>query len=365
MTRLAVLGAGGFVGSRLLELSLALPGIEAIPMLRQPRGLGKLARLGLAWRPIDTNSIKALAESLRGFDAVVNLTQGDNSRLLPDVQNLHEACRRARVDRFIHLGSAVVFGEVKQPNLPDDRLASENRWSEYARAKAATDAWLTGRLDTSDLATVIFRPGLVWGPRSIWVTLPAGQFVEGNAFLFRQGSGICNLCHVDRLASAILSAATRSDSVTGFFHIGDPEVRTWRQYYSSLAREMGSDPNSLHQLPDFEITWKDRVLGMKDLNWVRKIKRRIRNQTKDQIKRALRITIERLKPPALCGARVSVAPRPDRLMWSLQSVENPLPLDRFHAHFPEVTEPDYETAMSRTGNWLRYSGFSVEPKESR
>lgn len=365
MTRLAVLGAGGFVGSRLLELSLALAGIEAIPMLRQPRGLGKLARFGIAWRPIDTNSIQSLAESLRGFDAVVNLTQGDNQRLLPDVQNLHAACRIAKVDRFIHLGSAVVFGEVKQPKLPDDMLASENRWSEYARAKAAADAWLSGRLDTSGPATVIFRPGLVWGPRSIWVTLPAGQFIEGNAFLFRQGSGICNLCHVDRLATAILSAATRPDVLTGFFHIGDPGIRTWRQYYSSLAREIGCNMDSIHPLPDFEITWKHRILGLKDLNWVRQIKRRIRNQTKDRIKRVLRSTIERLRPPAIAGASVPAAPRPDRLMWSLQSVENPLPLDRFQAHFPEVTEPDYETAMSRTGSWLRYSGFTVEPGESR
>lgn len=87
------------------------PDVTAIPMLRQPRGLGKLARFGLAWRPIDTNSIHTLAESLRGFDAVVNLTQGDNQRLLPDVQNLYEACRRAEVGRFIHLGSAVVFGK--------------------------------------------------------------------------------------------------------------------------------------------------------------------------------------------------------------------------------------------------------------
>lgn len=364
MTRLAVLGAGGFVGSRLLELSLARAGIEAIPMLRQPRGLGRLARFGLTWRPIDTNSIQSLSESLDRFDAVVNLTQGDNERLLPDVQNLYEACRRAKVGRFIHLGSAVVFGEVKHPNLPDDMLASENRWSEYARAKAATDAWLAPRLDTSGPATVIFRPGLVWGPRSIWVTLPAGQMMDGNAFLFRQGSGICNLCHVDRLASAILSAATRPVALTGFFHIGDPGVRTWRQYYNALTREIGSDTGSIHQLPDFEITWKDRVLGMKDLNWVRQIKRRIRNQTKDRIKRVLRNTIEQLSPPTISGARVPAAPRPDRLMWSLQSVENPLPLDRFQVHFPEVTEPDYETAMSRTGSWLRYSGFTVEPGES-
>ncbi len=364
MTRLAVLGAGGFVGSRLLELSLARPEINAIPMLRQPRGLGKLARFGLAWRPIDTNSIHALAESLRGFDAVVNLTQGDNQRLLPDVQNLYEACRKAEVGRFIHLGSAVVFGEVKQRDLPDDRLASECRWSAYACAKASADAWLAGRLDTSGPATCIFRPGLVWGPRSIWVTLPVGQIIEGNAFLFHGGSGICNLCHVDRLANAILSAATRPTAVTGFYHLGDPEVRTWRQYYSDLAQEIGSDISAIHQLPDFEYTWKHRVLGLKDLEWVRQLKRRIRNQTKDQMKRILRTTIARMSPPS-SGASFPASPRPDRLLWSLQSIQHPLPLQRFQAHFPEVTEPNYETAMGRLGNWLRYSGFTVEPGEFR
>ena len=289
MKRLAIVGAGGFVGARFVELAAldpaALGGVEILPIIRQPRGLGRLSKLGLSQhRYADASRPETLAPAFAGCDAVVNLTMGDDTRTLPDAQNLHAACAAAKVPLLIHLSSAEVFGRADVPGLTDDSPWFAGHWLRYAREKGRAEDWLHAIPAGCGPAIVTLRPGLIWGPRSSWVTGPAQAIWDGTAFLVDGGKWACNLCHVDNLIHGILAVTQATEPAPGRYNLGDPDRPDWHTYYHALAKEMGLDGPCFHALreADFHELPLTRLLALKDTAMANTIKRRFSNPTKAQ-----------------------------------------------------------------------------------
>ncbi len=136
---------------------------------------------------------------------VVNLTMGDDKRIVGDVQSIHAACQKAEVPLFVHISSAEVFGRAEAQHLSDDSAPDGQHWMAYALAKTAAETWLRSQSD-GPVQIVILRPGLIWGPGSGWLVEPAKALIDGTAYLFNGGRGICNLIHVDNLIEHLRSA---------------------------------------------------------------------------------------------------------------------------------------------------------------
>jgi nucleoside-diphosphate-sugar epimerase len=359
--RMAVLGGGGFVGARLTQLAALSGRIKAVPILRSYRGL---ARLGVTVPDscvIDTQDLDALTKAFHGCTTVVNLTMGDQLRILADTQLIYAACAKAGVRQLIHLSSAVVFGRVADPSIQDDSPPDTRSRMLYARGKAKAEVWLREQLAKGAPQVVVLRPGLIWGPGSNWSEMVGDQLLHGGAVLSNAGKGIANLIFVDNLVHTILAVASRPDGSSGFYNVADNETVTWQKYYSELAARLGYRPEAVCLWPDsrFRVGPKHAVeWGLEQpalFKLAKFILKRVGPGTKALIKNKLKGVPE---PP---GGRAAPPGPPflSRGHWELHNTVHRLPAMKVQRDFGPVELLSFEEALEKTVAWLKFAGFGA------
>lgn len=355
--KLAVLGAGGFVGARFFEIARADPRFEMLAIVRSYRGAARLARYGPVWRHVATTDPERLVPIIKGCDAVVNLTVGEPDRMSSTAESIWQACVDAGVERLIHMSSAEVFGRVESPQINDDSKPLRHHWMPYARAKIATEQCLQGRFSDRRVATTILRPGLVWGPRSPWVGGPAADIAAGRAFLVGGGEGVCNLIYVDNLVEQVLAVVRHPSGQSACYNISDDDPITWRAYYAAIAREIGCPFEMIHQLPGgkYSPTLATRIADLKRTAVAEWLKLRLSRPAKLRIK----ALIDGVVPGERCsGLYARPEPRLTRDGWHQQSVVCRLSNSKFRERFGRGDEVPFSEAMTRTGMWLRSAGYT-------
>ncbi|WP_422742566.1 NAD-dependent epimerase/dehydratase family protein [Mycobacterium sp. WMMD1722] len=357
MKPIAVIGAGGFVGARLVERAELREDIPLVPIVRSWRSQGRLARFGMRTVIGDAGDPASLVPLIKGCGMVVNLTLGNDERIVGDVQSMYAACRQAEVPLFVHMSSAEVFGRAEQPGLTDDSAPDGRHWMDYALGKTAAEAWLRTQFD-GPVRVVMLRPGLIWGPGSVWLVDPAKALVDGTAYLFNHGGGICNLIHVDNLIEHLVQLANSPQTRSGIFNISDAETHTWADYYHAVAREVGADPSTIRQLPDSAFREGRMAKMQKVLNVApaRAVKNRLSGDTKGRLKQSMR---DRFSPPISEVQPIEAAPAVTKSMWWLQGTARKLPSSKFAEHYPDLQLQPFDELMSAAGRWLRFAGFEV------
>lgn len=353
---IAIIGAASFVGARIVERAELLGDIPIVPIVRSPRSQGRLARFGAQLALGDAGDATSLVPHLNGCRMVVNLTLADDRRILGDVQAMHAACQQAEVPLFVHMSSAEVFGRAEELGLNDESVADSPHWMEYAHGKRAAEAWLRSQPD-GPVKVVILRPGLVWGPGAGWLVDPAQALLDGTAYLFNEGHGICNLIHVDNLMAHLVQLANCPNPRSGVFNISDAETHTWADFYGAVANEVGVDPSTIRMLPDS--AFQDSRLGairqkLFKLAPARAVKSRMTGDSKTRIKQELQ---DRISPPSTEPQPIKPEPTVTKQLWWLQGTASKLPSTKFAEHYPGLQLKPFNELMAAAGKWLRYAGF--------
>jgi hypothetical protein len=227
---------------------------------------------------------------------------------------------------------------------------------EYAHGKRAAEAWLRSQPE-GPVRVVILRPGLIWGPGAGWLVNPAKALVDGTAYLFNEGRGICNLIHVDNLMEHLVQLAKSAHPRSGVFNISDIETHCWADFYGAIAHEVGVDPSTVQMLPEsaFREGRKEQILKkVSNIAPARAAKRRITGDTKGRIKQALR---DRLSPPISEPHLITPEPAVSKQIWWLQGTARKLPSTKFADHYPDMQLQPFDELMPAAGQWLRYAGF--------
>jgi nucleoside-diphosphate-sugar epimerase len=94
---------------------------------------------------------------------------------------------------------------------------------------------------------VLLRPGIVYGPRSSWITGFADDLLAGRAYLIGGGEGICNSIYVDNLVHGIWLAMTKSGVDREAFILCDREQVTWADLYRPVIEALGHDLSAVGQ----------------------------------------------------------------------------------------------------------------------
>jgi nucleoside-diphosphate-sugar epimerase len=352
----AILGAGGFVGARVLEMAVLGGRTDIFPVVRAFRSVARVANLGMSHRLADASRPESLERALAGCDTVVNLTTGDPADILRTTQSIYTAAVAAGARLLIHLSSATVYGQVEQPDLADDAPPQLDHWMPYAREKGLAENFLRERMAERRLAIVVLRPGLIWGPRSPWIIRPATQLVSGSAYLVGDGGGICNLMYVDNLIRGIDAVVAHPTQVSGFYNVADDETTTWREYYAALASGLGADLATVHKVPadHYRAGLGGLVEELKKLPPYQWLKYRLSPETKDAIKLRLKLAFGR-DLPAQPGANAS--PVVTRDMWHLQTTKYPLPTIQFRTTFGHRNPSSFASGMAASLAWLRFIGL--------
>jgi nucleoside-diphosphate-sugar epimerase len=246
---IAVIGANGFVGTRLVEI-LHLGGHHTVvPVVRRPSALALAARFKLPFRIADALDPVALADALASCDAAIHVALGDPRQIAAMPAAFCAAAAAARVPRVLYLSSASVHGQAPAPDTTDASPLHTRHALDYNNAKVRAERAFFAACTRHRLAGFALRPGVVFGPRSRWIADLAADLRHHRAWLLRDGSGLCNSCYVDNLVAALLRCLVAPPAAAGAYLVGDANPPTWGELYRDVARALALDPATIHLLP--------------------------------------------------------------------------------------------------------------------
>lgn len=232
--RILVLGAGGFIGRRVVAALAAGEWATPVAALHRSRP----DRIGnVEFLQFDARDASAMKGALRGIEGVVNCVTGDAATILSSGRALFDSCAELQAPpRIVHLSTMMVYGTAA--GSVDESAPLLGDWDEYSAAKSALE-----KLAPARVPVVHLRPGIVYGPASpIW-SGQIGNWLRERRLgdLGESGLGYCNLVHVDDVVDAILRALRLPGIEGEAFNLALPPVATWNEYFRGYAAALGTD----------------------------------------------------------------------------------------------------------------------------
>jgi nucleoside-diphosphate-sugar epimerase len=250
--RIAVTGASGVVGGAAARALLARG--DTVVGVQRGELPTDLTDQGAEARQADiTASVDALVEAFTGCGAVVHAAARveitgpweEFARInVHGTRTVIEAARRAGVSRLVmisspsvaHAGHALV-GARAEPASPD------GAHGHYSRSKALAEL-LALDADGSDLAVVVIRPHLVWGPGDTQLTARIVERArQGRLVVIGSGAALIDTTYVDNAGDAIAAAVSRATypRVRGrTFVVSNGEPRTVSEMLTRIAEAAGA-----------------------------------------------------------------------------------------------------------------------------
>lgn len=357
--KIAIIGASGFVGLRLVERLHLTGQAEVVPIVHQYRSLAVLGRFTLPWRVVNPSDPAALGDALKGCDAVVHAALGDPGQIVTMAEALYPAAERAGIKRIVALSSAAVHSLTPASGTDETTPILTNQKSDYNTAKAKAEVVLDAARRRGKVELVQLRPSIIHGPRSRLVADLASQILGGTAYLVDQGSGICNAVSVDNLIDAIWLALTTPAADGNTFLVNDREVVTWREFYAAIAAGVGSDLSGVHavQPPEFKASPSEKLARIAATKTVQATLPLVPARVKRLAKAAAAAWAT---PGPGAGWSLPEAPRPrvTEEMCQLQACRWRFPTakaERVLGFAPALTFAD---GMKRTATWLEFTGIA-------
>jgi predicted dehydrogenase/nucleoside-diphosphate-sugar epimerase len=234
-----VVGASGFLGTRLVEKLSANIGLKVRAAVHRPSAAARLARLPVQLVQCDLLDPQQVDKAVEGCSIVINCASGPGDMTykvsVGGTRNLLQAAVNHKVEKYIHLSSAAVHGFSHRKCVVNEesrfvlfggayergKIESENVVSEYAKS----------------LGTVIFRPTLIYGPYSSSWTVEIIKRIRDHQPTIVQGGGLANLVYVDDVVEAIV-CALENTNVNGETLIlnNDEENARWADYVEMYAK---------------------------------------------------------------------------------------------------------------------------------
>jgi dTDP-glucose 4,6-dehydratase len=270
MARLVVTGGMGFIGSNFVRRRLAsstdeVVVIDKLTYAGNPNNLKDCKdNRRLTFVKGDICDRGLVDRAVRDADAVVHFaaeTHVDRSILdagsfvVTDVVGTYavlEACRKAEVDRLVHISTDEVYGEAgDQPCSEEAPLRPK---SPYAASKAGADRLVFSFFTTYGLPAVISRCTNNYGPYQHpekLIPLFVTNALEGKSLpVYGAGANRRDWIHVEDHCAA-LDLLLEAEGVDGeVFNIGANQERDVRTIGEAILRLMGKPSSLLRSVAD-------------------------------------------------------------------------------------------------------------------
>ncbi len=357
MRTIAVIGAAGFIGTRLVE-SFYLGGVAQVrPIVRHFKSLARLSRFELDCRIADAHDEAALITAFEGCDAVVNAAVGGDRTIEGIIKPVWKACVAARVRRLVYLSSGSVHGQAPTQGTDEVTPLSDRQWFWYNNAKVRAEWKLKELQKTGRVESVVLRPTIVFGPRSRWVWNAAMEVANGRACLLEGGKGICNTIYVDNLIHAIRLAIEKPSVAGKTFLVGDEETVTWRDFYEPICQHLkAAEPASVPAREMTAVREFSLVEKLRSVPGMERVLPLIPVSLKNAVKGAWSGWSEEKPSPWRLRAR------PIELsleMNALQQCQWRLPHKRAVEELGYCAPVSFEEGMRRSLAWLNFAGFNL------
>jgi nucleoside-diphosphate-sugar epimerase len=271
VVKVALLGAGGFVGGHTLRY-LRTSGIATRAIVRRRESLVNDPDR----RTADACDVYALRHAFEGCDAVVHAALGTNDEIVDSIAPVYAAAQAVGAKRLVYISSGSVHGQSPARGTDERSPLHVRHAFAYNNAKVRAERKLRRLRRRGTVELVILRPTIVFGPGSRWIFDFGDALRAGTAFVVDGAKGICNSIYVDNLGYAIALALTTSGIDGEVFLVSDRETVTWRDLFKAVADGLGYDIDSVPSLspptahPSFKETYVQAVRTSEYTRWALK-----------------------------------------------------------------------------------------------
>ncbi|MFF6972737.1 MULTISPECIES: NAD-dependent epimerase/dehydratase family protein [Streptomyces] len=251
--RIAVTGATGFIGGRLIRHAVRR-GDTVTALVRRQSDTTALRRTGVGVREVDWATGDGITDAIADVECVVHLAgataarnRADYLRGNADTAAVLARCLAALPDppRLVHCSSLAAAGP-STPGRPRTEADPPTPVSHYGGSKLAGEAAV--RAVCERVRVVIVRPPIVYGPGDREFVPRLIPLVRAG-LLPKAGTGLrwYSLIHVDDLVRALFAAAVRGETVrnsaptcgTGVYFVSDGHEYSWQDIAKTAARALG------------------------------------------------------------------------------------------------------------------------------
>lgn len=257
--RIALTGASGYTGSRLLA-TLRARGDE-VRVLVRPAKVGEPAvAMASAVVPGDLADEGAIRSLVEGVDAVLHVaavyrTAGHKDAYYREVnvlgtQRLLEAAAAAGVRRFVHTSTVGVHGHVRHP--PADETAPIAPGDIYQATKAEGEALALRYHRERGVPVAVVRPGAIYGPGDTRLLKVFRAVARGRYAVVGSGRTFYHPVFIDDLVQGFLLALERPEAVGEPFLVCGPRYASQDELAALVAKHTGGRVLPFH-LPAWPI----------------------------------------------------------------------------------------------------------------
>jgi nucleoside-diphosphate-sugar epimerase len=245
--RTVVLGASGFLGSRLVERLVCECGASVRVMVRRVMSASRIARFPIEIVTGDITSEADVRSAIAGADVVFNCAKGTGPdravRRAVDVDGprlVVEAAAAARA-RVVHVSTMAVY------NLPEEGEFDESSppagaGDLYVDSKRAGERAALAAGARLGVPVTVVQPTVIYGPGAdVHGTEIVDEMRSHRIMLIDGGIGICNAVFVDDAVTGLLLAATSERSPGERILISGPGHPTWRDFFGHFENMLGAE----------------------------------------------------------------------------------------------------------------------------
>jgi nucleoside-diphosphate-sugar epimerase len=255
-SRVLITGAGGFIGQHLVRYQLE-QGRTVRALDQNTESLRDVAqREGLEVMMGDVADVGVQRKAVAGVDLVFHLASAHLEIGLPDavyqqinvtaVRTLLEESRSAGVQRFVHVSSCGVHGQVQNP--PANEEAPFRPDIVYERTKLAGELVARDFHRRYGFPVVVVRPAWVYGPGCKRTARLFRSIADRKFFMIGPGLNLRSAVYITDLLDALERCATCEGIGGEIFIMAHDECVTVSQIVNEVARLVGTPPPRL-QIP--------------------------------------------------------------------------------------------------------------------
>lgn len=325
-----VTGAGGFVGGRLVNRLIGMD-IPVRGLVRRAEQAARLEARGAQVALGDLARGDTLADAVRGCGIVFHCgawmgrpytREAAVAVNVEGTRRLLRAALDAGVRRFVHVSTISVYGPTTSDVINEQTPLWPLGLYRETKIEAEREVMKAQHLG---LATVILRPGQIFGPDDTgWSPAAIRLLRRGLPLVVDGGHGFCYPIYVENLVDALVSAGEVDGAIGEAMNLADGDV-PWREFFGYYAAMVG---RRLRSFP----SWAVRLITT-GAEIVSSLTRRPPRWYRSELGYLLR------------RSRYSTDRARTVLRWS-----------------PRVPLND---AMHETEMWLRQSGMLPEPQPAR
>jgi dTDP-glucose 4,6-dehydratase len=259
--RVAVTGAGGFIGSHLAE-ALVRSGAEVTAVVRYNsrgddgnlRHLDARTRASLRIHRIDLADVDATREALKGAEVVFNLAAfvgipysyaNPHDAVLNNVQstlNVLSVAREAGLLKLVQTSTSEVYGSARQIPIPESHPLQPQ--SPYSASKIATDNISLSYYYSFNLPVTLVRPFNTYGPRqSARAIIPSviAQALAGSEIRVGSTDTTRDFTYVEDTVRGFLLAGESPAAIGEVINIGTGRETSVEDTIALILRVLGKE----------------------------------------------------------------------------------------------------------------------------